>query len=408
MAKLSARAVETIAKPGMHADGGNLYLCVSKTGAKSWIFRWKKVGRVREMGLGALANVGLAAARRKAEEARKLIGDGVDPLDERKAEEQARRLDEAKRVTFRDAATALIASKESGWRNEKHRQQWRNTLTQYAYPVLGDVPVDDVDISLVLKVLEPLWLERPETASRLRGRIEAVLDWAKARGYRQGENPARWRGNLDHLLAKQQKLSRGHHAALPYTEVPAFLADLRTREGMAALALEFAVLTAARSGEVRGMTWAEVNLKEKVWTIPATRMKAGKEHRVPLTDRTIEIFKLVVPICAAGLVFPGTRGKPLPEVTLLAVLRRMGHDAATVHGFRSAFRDWCGDRTNFPREVAEAALAHVAGDETERAYRRSDALDKRRKLMEAWAAFCTTPPKEGSVIELAMVAKSKA
>jgi integrase len=388
--KLSARAVTT-AKPGRYCDGRGLWLAVSQSGARKWIFRFTFGGRVREMGLGNAA-VSLAAARNKADEARKLVASGANPIEARREAERIA----AGKPTFGQCADALLEAKSSEWRNEKHRAQWRMTLGEYAKP-LRDMPVDQVDTGAVLGVLQPIWQAKPETASRLRGRIETVLDAARAKGHiaRNEANPARWRGHLDKLLPKRQKLSRGHHAAMAFKDVPEFISGLRGREAMAALALEFAILTAARSGEVLGARWSEIDFEAKVWTVPAGRTKAGREYRVPLSARAMAIVERLADGRTGEFVFPGQRaGRPLSGMAMEMVLRRMKTESVTVHGFRSAFRDWCGETTSFPREIAEAALAHVAGDATERAYRRGDALEKRRKLMEAWATFCG--PKEGS------------
>jgi integrase len=393
--KLTARGVAT-ARPGRYGDGRGLYLVVSGTGARKWVFRFTYCGRVTEMGLGNAA-VSLAQAREKAAEARKVIAAGRNPIE---AKREAERVIAAK-PTFGQCAGALLAAKASEWRNEKHRQQWAMTLETYAAP-LRSRPVDEIDTEAVLGVLHPIWQAKPETASRLRGRIETVLDAARAKGHiaRNEANPARWRGHLDKLLPKRQKLARGHHAAMAFDDVPEFIGKLREREATAALALEFLTLTAARSGEVLGARWAEFDLEGKVWTIPAARMKAGREHRVPLSSRALAVLEAVAEAKTGEFVFPGQRaGKPLSGMAMEMVLRRMNVDV-TVHGFRSSFRDWCGEATSFPRELAEAALAHVSGDATERAYRRGDALDKRRGLMEAWANFCE--PKAGSnVISMA-------
>ena len=343
------------------------------------------------MGLGNAA-VSLAKARDKAAEARKLVAAGVNPIEARREAERIA----AGKPTFGQCADALLAAKSSEWRNEKHRAQWKMTLETYASP-LWSVPVDAVDTEAVLGVLQPIWQRLPETASRLRGRIEAVLDAARARGQiaRNEANPARWRGHLDKLLPKRQKLTRGHHAAMAFDDVPEFIGKLREREATAALALEFLTLTAARSGEVLGARWAEFDLEGKVWVIPAGRMKALREHRVPLSCRALAILDVFAKGKVGEFIFAGQKaGKPLSGMAMEMVLRRMKVESATVHGFRSAFRDWCGEATSFPRELAEAALAHVAGDATERAYRRGDALEKRRGLMETWAGFCE--PKAGS------------
>jgi integrase len=339
---------------------------------------WKVDGKRREMGLGSLRDVPLAKARERAAEARQKLADGLDPI--------AARDNKPREMTFGEAADALIESMSSSWRNEKHRAQWRMTLTVYCEPLRAR-PVTEIGTEDVLKVLKPLWTAKPETASRLRGRIERVLDFARAQGHGPGENTARWRGHLDAVLPKRAKLTRGHHKAMPFDDVPTFMANLRERDGIAPRALEFAILTAARSGEVFGALWEEFDLEACVWTVPARRMKAGREHRVPLSTRAIEILQAMQQKRLGDLVFPGVKaGRPLSVMALEMVLRRMKVDV-TVHGFRSAFRDWAGERTHFPREVAEAALAHLVGDAVERAYRRGDALEKRRKLMDAWASF---------------------
>jgi integrase len=384
---LSARAVATITEPGRHADGGNLYLRVDKSGAKHWVFFYAFKGKQREAGLGGVQSMPLARAREKAREWRALLAEGIDPLDAKKAAGEASK----RRRTFGEVAEFFLAAKSHGWRNAKHRAQWRMTLETYAAP-LWSMPVDEVETEAVLKALQPIWQEKPETASRLRGRIEAVLDAARVQGLRNGENPARWRGHLDKILPKAKKLARGHHAAMPYGAVPAFVVRLRERPTVAAMAFDFLVLTAARTGEVLGCQWREIDLEAKVWTVPAARMKGSREHRVPLSVPAISVIERLRASRVGDFVFPGQRlDRPLSNMALEMVLRRMKADGVTVHGFRSSFRDWCGDHTHFPREVAEAALAHVAGDATERAYRRGDALAKRRELMEAWATFCGSP-----------------
>ena len=378
ISKLSSRKVTTVTRAGRHSDGGGLYLNVTDSGAKSWLFMYKLAGRRREMGLGSARDVPLARARDLAAEARQHLAAGREPL--------AMRAKSAP-MTFRQAADALIESMSPSWRNEKHRDQWTMTLRVYCAPI-GPLPVSAIATDDVLRVLKPLWLAKAETASRLRGRIERVLDFAKARGMRSGENPARWRGHLDALLPKRQKLTRGHHKAMPFDDVPEFVGKLRTMEGVGPQALEFAILTAARSGEVLGARWDEIDLDAKVWTVPAHRMKGAREHRVPLSKRATTILKKLAAVRSGDAVFPGLKpGKPLSSMALEMVLRRADVDV-TVHGFRSAFRDWTGERTTFPREVAEAALAHLVGDEVERAYRRGDALEKRRLLMDSWASFC--------------------
>lgn len=391
--KLSARGVTSITKPGRHGDGGGLYLVVDKSGAKRWVFLYRREGTLREMGLGGLKSVSLARARELAAEARVNLQAGIDPITAKNNAPVAV-------PTFGEEADDFIEAMGPQFRNAKHLDQWKMTLKVYAAP-LRSKRVDQIATADVLEVLKPIWLTKPETAARLRGRIERVLDAAKAKGHRSGQNPALWRGHLDNLLPKRRKLSRGHHAAMPYERVPAFFADLRARDAMAARALEFTILTAARTGETFGATWREIDLQAAIWTIPRERMKAGREHRVPLTSRVVEMLTELEELStgADAYVFPGQKkGRPLSVMSMDMILRRMGIDF-TVHGFRSSFRDWAGEETTFPREVAEAALAHVVGDETERAYRRGDALEKRRKLMIAWANYCE-PKNPGNVVEL--------
>ena len=379
MGKLTARKVET-AKPGKYGDGGGLQLSVASGRAKKWVLRFLWQRRPREMGLGSYPEVSLADAREKALAGRRLARSGVDPIAARKKSEGV--------PTFGELADEIAGHLAEGFRNAKHKAQWRMTLTVYAEPLRAK-HVDKIETADVLAVLQPIWQAKPETASRLRGRIERVLNAAKAKGYRTGENPATWRGHLENLLPKPSRLSRGHDAAMRYQDVPAFVAKLREREAVAGLALEFAILTAARSGEILGARWSEVDLDANVWTIPAERMKAAREHRVPLSEPTLAILRRVNEAKVSDYVFPGQRsGKPLSVMALEMVLRRMGVDGATVHGFRSAFRDWAGNETHFPRELAQHALAHVIGDKAEQAYRRSDALARRRELMDAWARHC--------------------
>jgi integrase len=401
MGKLTAREAET-SKPGRYGDGDGLYLVVSKTGARKWVFRYSWRGKVTEAGLGSRELVGLAEARAKALETRKMVAEGKSPIEARREAAIAA----AAKPTFGAIADAFIAAKSAEWRNEKHRAQWAMTLEVYAKP-LRSRAVDEIDTAAILAVLQPIWLKKPETASRLRGRIEAVLDAARARGHisEDRSNPARWRGHLDKLLAKPTKLARGHHAAMPYCEVPAFMARLRERDATAALALEFCILTAARSGEVLGARWSEIDLAGKVWTVPATRMKAGREHRVPLCARALAILETLSEARTGDFIFAGQRGgKGLSNMALEMLLRRMGADV-TTHGFRSAFRDWAGNETQFAREIAESALSHVIGDKSEQAYRRGDALDKRRALMDAWSHYCE-PKCASNVVHLAGKGKS--
>lgn len=399
--RLNPLAVGRAKRPGLHPDGGGLYLQITETGAKSWLFRFMLNGRARAMGLGAFANVSLADARGQATKCRRQLQDGVDPIEARKAKKAAAQLEAAKAMTFRQAGEACIAAKKAGWKNAKHQDQWTNTLEAYAYPELGDKPVQGVDTGLVMKVLEPIWTSIPETAGRVRGRIESVIDWATARGHRQGENPARWKGHLENLLPKRAKVRKvKHHPALPYQDLPAFMAELRAREGVAAKALEFTILTAARTSEVTGAGPGELNRDMKVWTVPEGRIKGEKEHRVPLSDPASAIAKEMLKF-GGNFLFPGGKAKkPLSNNAMLALLERMGRDDITVHGFRSTFRDWAAEQTNYPREVAEMALAHVVEDKVEGAYRRGDLFEKRRRLMDEWARYCATPPAAGEIVPI--------
>ena len=387
--KLSAVTVKNETKPGRHRDGGGLILNVSATGSKSWTFIWVRDGKKREMGLGSYPTIALAAARERAAECRAILAAGGDPIAERdKVEQQAVQEAEAGK-TFADAVDDFLGSVEGGWRNEKHRAQWRMTLGDAYCKTIRSKAVADISTDDVLGILSPIWQTKNETASRLRGRIERVLDFAKVKGWRSGENPAMWRGHLKNALPARQKLARGHHAAMPYEDVPAFVTRLRAAEAMAARGLEFLILTAARSGEVLDAQWSEFDIDAGLWTVPAHRMKAGKEHRVPLSDRALEIVKALHEARIHDFVFPGqAKGKPLSNMSFHMLMRRLKVDDFTPHGFRSSFRDWCGDATDYPRELAEAALAHTISSAVERAYRRGDALGKRRKMMQAWADYC--------------------
>ena len=387
------------APEGLHCDGGGLYLRVAAgveaSLNRAWLYRFASNGRERWMGFGAYPEVSLKEARELADDARRLRRQGVDPIDRRREGRAAQAVKAAKQTTFREAADGYMRSHGCGWRNGKHAAQWPSTLKTYVYPIFGHLPVQAVDAALVLKALETIWTEKPETASRVRGRVESVLDWAKARGLREGENPARWRGHLDKLLPARAKIQRvKHHAALPFDALPEFMVRLKSQEGVAARALAFTILTGARTGEAIGAKWNEIDLAAKVWTIPASRMKAGREHRVPLAPAAVEIIERAAARRENDYVFPGARGAGLSNMSFLMLLRRMGRGDLTAHGFRSSFRDWTAERTSFPREVAEQALAHTLSDKVEAAYRRSDLFDKRRKLMEAWARFCTTPSVE--------------
>ena len=380
--RLNARSAATITKHGRHADGGGLYLSISPNGGRRWVFLFRWHGKPTEIGFGSARDVTLARARELARQARAKLAEGINPKDARRPSEGA---------TFAECADRLIEAMRPSWRNGKHAAQWEMTLRDYAAP-LRRLPVDKIITDDVLAVLKPLWNAKFDTASRLRGRIERVLDAAKAQGLRNGENPARWRGHLDQLLPKRQRLTRAHHTAMSYVEVPRFMGALRDREAAAASALEFTILTAARSGEVRGARWEEFDLDRAVWTIPPVRTKAGREHRVPLSRRALNIIKAMHENRNGDFVFSGQKpGKPLSATALAMVLRRMKINGATVHGFRSAFRDWAAECTNFTNEVCEAALAHVIENKAEAAYRRGDLFEKRRKLMEAWAVYCLSP-----------------
>lgn len=391
--KLTARGVASLSERGRYADGGGLYLQIDGKGVKQWTFRFQLTGRRSEMGLGGTDAVPLAQARKLAAQCRAEVAAGRSPLVARRAAQAAEREAAAAAEagtgrTFRAVADATISAMAAAWRNDKHRAQWRSTLDTYAGGLI-DMDVADIRTDDVLACLQPIWRDKAETASRLRGRIEAILDAARARGLiaEDRANPARWRGHLDKLLPKRTKLSRGHHAALPWRDAPEFLARLREREATAARALEFAILTAARSGEVRGMRWGEVDLAGKVWIVPAQRMKAAREHRVPLSARALEILSSKAPGERDALVFPSATGRQMSDMVFKSLFIRMNLTDVTAHGFRSTFRDWAGDATSFPREDIEAALAHRLKDKAEAAYRRGDALEKRRTLMDAWAGF---------------------
>jgi integrase len=392
--------------PGRYFDGDGLVLLVRKakqqpqgTAGKQpdrafWLFRYSIGGRIREAGLGRARGhnaVSLAEARERARRLRDRRREGKDPLSEREAEAAKAEADAAKAkaaaITFAHVADMYVAAHEQSWRNLRHREQWRSTLRDYALPAIADLPVGSVDTGAVVKIIEPLWREKTETASRLRGRIERILDYAKARGWRGGENPARWRGHLDQLLPKRGKMRHVvHHAALPWHEIGAFMQRLRQGSSLGARCLEFLILTACRSGEVRGARWSEIDLERAVWIIPEERMKAGREHRVPLSEPAIDVLRTMAQLGTDGFVFPGLKtAAPLSDRALARLCR-----GCTVHGMRSTFRDWCAETTNYPRELAEAALAHTLKDKVEAAYQRGDFLEKRRRLMTDWATFCTT------------------
>ncbi len=390
--RLTALGVSRKHKPGYYTDGAGLYLQVSRGGSKSWIFRYMLHGRAREMGLGSLNTVSLEQARGKARNCRQLLEKKIDPITARKEEHNASR-------TFDECASVYIDSHSEGWKNVKHAKQWESTLTTYASPVFGQLPVATIDTELVMKVVEPIWKNKTETATRVRGRIESVLDWATVRGYREGDNPARWRGHLDKLLPKPSKVSEvRHHPALPYTDIADFIRALRARDGVAPKAVEFLILTGTRVSEVVNAKWDEIDLPSRTWTIPADRMKSGRMHRVPLSDPAVQVIEAMRAQRQNEYVFPGWRvGRPLTGAACLKLLRDMGYADLTIHGFRSTFRDWAAEQTNYPREVAEAALAHVIEDKVEGAYRRGDLFERRTRMMAAWAKFCARPSKGAKV-----------
>jgi integrase len=395
--KLTVRKVATLAKPGRYGDGRGLWLQVSQSGTKSWMFRFMRDGVPRHMGLGPIYDVSLAEAREKASAARKQLLDGLDPIQVRQAARIQVRLEAARTMSFRQAAETYIKSHESGWKGHKHAAQWSATLETYAFPLIGHLPVTAIDTALVLKVLEPIWNKTTETANRVRGRIEKVLDFVKAQGTPTGENPARWRGHLATQLPARSDVSPvEHHPALPYGAIPTFMGDLRSREGVSARALEFTILSGLRTSEVIGARWAEFDFLKNEWTVPGTRMKgrknkARRDHRVPLCPDVIDILQNLPR--EGEYVFPGQRaGQPISNMAMLKVLKRMGRADLTVHGFRSSFRDWAAERTNYPREVCEMALAHTIGNDVEAAYRRGDLFTKRAALMRDWAHYCSTAP----------------
>jgi integrase len=387
---LNARQVDTLKSPGRYGDGQGLCLQITPSGAKSWLLRFERNGRERWMGLGPLHTVSLKDARERARKARQQLLDGVDPIEARRSERTKAALETTKAVTFQEAGTAYFDAHQAKWRNAKHRNQFISTLKEYVFPKIGKLAVADIDIGSVLSVLEPIWHTKTETASRVRSRIEAILDWATVRKLRDGDNPARWKGNLQHVLPPRARLAKpAHHAALPYTEIPAFTALLRKREGVAARALEFIILTAARTGEVVGAQWDEIDLTTRTWVVPGNRMKAGREHRVALSDEAVEILKALPREKNNPYVFIGPRAGGLSNMAMAAVLRRMDRLDITVHGFRSTFRDWAAESTAFPNHVVEMALAHTVGNKVEAAYRRGDLLVKRQRLAADWAKFCS-------------------
>jgi len=403
--RLTPRTVAALSETGRYADGGGLYLQISKAGTKAWIFRFTLDGRPRHMGLGPTHTVTLAEARDEALQCRKMLRDGIDPIDARRTKRAARLKEAVSAMTFRKCAESYIKSHAAGWKNVKHARQWSSTLETYAYPIFGTLPVDMIDTGLVMKVIDPIWREKTETASRLRGRIESILDWAMVRGYRKGENPARWKGHLDNLLPAKSRIAKvAHHAALPYAEIGTFMAELRKREGIAALGLELLILTAARTGETIGARWDEFDMENGIWTIPADRMKAKNEHRVPLSAGAINVLEQLGAMRQSDFILPGQqRNRPLSNMAFLQVLRRMGRGDLTAHGFRSTFRDWAAEQTRYPREVAEMALAHTVTNKVEAAYRRGDLFEKRRHLMDDWAQCCSVegrPQHKSNIVSI--------
>ena len=393
--KLTDKQIKSLSEPGRYADGDGLYLKVSKSGSKAWTFLFQKNKRRREMGLGSYnfgtAQVSLAKARQKAEEIRTILGSGGDPFVEF-SERQDR-----SRVSFGEASDRYLEAMESQWKSQKHRDQWHMTLNVYARPIRR-LPVDGLATEDILRVLKPIWQSKTETASRLRGRMENVIDYATTQGWRTGDNPARWAGHLKNVLPSPRKRKRGHHSAMPYKSVPVFIERLRQADGLSARALEFTILCATRTSETLNATWSEIDLENEIWTVPAERMKANKEHRIPLTSACVELLEALPRFEGSDYLFPGQAPrKPISNMSMTMQMRRMGVGEFTVHGFRSSFRDWAGEETGHPREVAEQALAHIIGDEAERAYRRGDALEKRRNLMEAWGRYIAN---QGNVLKI--------
>ena len=398
--------VKRLSKPGSYPDGGGLYLQVRNSGAKDWFYRYEVGGKGRKRGLGPYPTISLELAREETLISSQLRKKGIDPIEYYKELELKKDLEKTKTTTFKECALAYIETHQHGWRNKKHESQWRNTLETYSYPVIGDLPVQAIDVDLVMKVLEPIWFTKTETASRVRQRIENILDWATVRKLRHGDNPALWRGRLDKLLPKRTKVKMPvHFAAMDYRDVPEYFRSLVTKDTMASKALAFTILTATRNGEARSVTRSE--LDNDVWVIPASRMKAQREHRVPLSDEAMKIIKKMEPFQrnTDNFIFPGlAHAKPISEASLLKILKQK-HPTLTVHGFRSSFRDWCAEQTSYPREVAEAALAHTLKDKTEAAYQRGDMFEKRRKLMDSWADYCLKEKRSAGVVPINKAAK---
>jgi len=406
--RLSAIKVQKETKIGLHPDGGGLYLRVTASGGKFWVFRYMHTSKAREMGLGAIHAVSLSEARIRSVECRKLLSDGIDPIKAREEGQALIRLEAAKSKTFKECAESYIKAHEPAWRNEKHKWQWKNTLERFAYPIFSDLPVQEINVAIVLKVLEPIWTTKTETATRLRGRIELILDWATTREYRKGENPARWRGHLQNLLPRPSKIQKvKHQPSLPYEEISSFLSALQMQPGNAAKAMAFTIFTASRTSEVLGLTWEEIDMKKRIWTIPADRTKAGREHKVPLSQpamdtlQTIQKENSMLKVPYKTVFTAPTGDRPLSKMSMLMVLRRMNRADITVHGFRASFRNWTAEQTHYPREVAEAALAHINADKVEAAYMRSDFFEKRVQMMEAWGRHCfqpKTPDSEDTIV----------
>jgi integrase len=402
LARLSALKVNSLKARGMHADGGGLYLQITDTGAKSWIYRFTLNGRLRDMGLGSATDISLADARTRAAECRRLRSHGIDPIESRKQTREQATLDAAHSISFRECAEAFIASHEASWRNDKHKAQWGSSLKMYAYPPFGRISVQTIDTALVMKALQPIWGTKTSTAARVRGRIERVLDWASARGYRKGDNPARWRGHLENLLPVPTKIAKvKHHNALPFANMPDFVKKLRSQPGVAALGLEFLILTGTRTSESLLAQWDEIHEATAIWTIPGSRMKAGKDHRVPLSKAALALLARARPLSKGDYVFESARRScPMSNMAFLALLHRMDRFDITTHGFRSTFRDWVSECTSHTGEVAEMALAHVVDNKVEAAYRRGDLFEKRKKLMEDWARFCDGRYESANVLPI--------
>ena len=410
--EMSALAVASIKSRGIHFVGGvtGLALNVTKYGSRSWVMRFQIKGKRRDMGLGSYPSVTLAQARESARAAREVLRQGMDPVEHARAARQRLIVEQETAVVFADAATHYIATHEHGWRNAKHAQQWRNTIETYANPVIGKVPLRDIDVAMVRRILEPIWTTKNETASRVRGRIESIIDWGITMGYRSAANPARWKGHLEHLLAQPSKVARRtRQPALPYADMPAFMQALRKQHNTSARALEFLILTGVRSGEVRNATWSEFDLDKAVWTIPAERMKGGREHRVPLSEQALRLVRAQQEVSFCDFLFPSPNrprdpeadGAPLSDMALTAVMRRMElQQKAVPHGFRSTFRDWASETTTHSNEVAEMALAHSIRNRVEAAYRRGDLFEKRRQLMQDWADFVLGRRPSSNVVSI--------